>query len=375
MKILLYTICALVIFSSCGSDDSSSTSDPTPYDFELRDHFAAIDRAFDNTPADNPTTVEGVELGRHLFYDQRLSKNDKISCASCHKQENGFSDPVALSKGFEDKDTKRHSMSLTNMRWHPRFFWDARANTLEEQALMPIQDPIEMGMDTSDLKDKLALISLYPPLFKKAFDSEKITAEKIGKALAQFVRTIVSQDAPFDDLYGQPEARVRKSLSDQEYLGYKLFTTHVDPDNETGKNNPGSITRGANCSDCHNTILMTNHLITNNGLDAVSTDLGYGAIIENSDFDGTFKTPTLRNIELTAPYMHDGRFATLREVLDHYDSHVKDHPNLDPQIKLAGNHTAMKLDLLDEEKDAIIAYLKTMTDPTLKSNTKFSSPF
>ena len=372
---LLFLI--LNIFLSCRNDDSPRPEygAPTPYDFQLKKSLASIDPVFDNTPIDNPTTNEGVELGRYLFYDQRLSKNDKVSCASCHQQEYAFSDPRTFSKGFEGKETKRHSMSIINMRWHPRFFWDARAATLEEQVLMPIQDPIEMGMDTSDLKIKLAKIDLYPRLFKKAFGSEVITANKISKGLAQFVRSIISQDSDYDDFYYQTIPRLKIILSDQLYLGYRLYNRHPDP-SESDKNIPGNLEyRGANCFECHGGAMITDLGITTNGIDKETTDSGFGAITGKTSDDGTFKTPSLRNIAHTAPYMHDGRFKTLREVLDHYDSHIKRHPNLPTDMLLAGNFEAMKFDLLEEEKDAIIAYLNTFSDNELLTNPKYSNPF
>ncbi|MBI3142561.1 MAG: c-type cytochrome [Bacteroidetes bacterium] len=348
---------------------------PTPYDFGLKAHFESIDPIFDNTPADNPTTNQGVELGRFLFYDKRLSKNNTISCASCHRQENAFSDPDRFSLGFEGGRTGRNSMSIVNMRWQRLFFWDGRAPTLEEQVLMPIQDHIEMGMTLDGLESKLRDIDLYPPMFEKAFGDKEIHRERISKALAQFVRTIVSQHSKFDDLYGLPESRIKAQLSEKEYLGYRLFTTHVDPDYGSGKNEPGTIFRGANCGDCHKTQLLTNNLITSNGLDSVTKDPGYGKVSGLAKYDGTFKTPTLRNVALTAPYMHDGRFATLREVIAHYDQHVKPHPNLDYQIGEAGNTLPGRLDLTEDEIDALLAFLETLTDHELIKDPRYADPF
>lgn len=365
--------------SSCKPDDcpecpedSQQQDSNRAYDFQLKPHFANIGERFDNTPVDNPTTVKGVELGRYLFYDERLSINNTIACASCHEQKKAFTDPDRFSEGFEGELTRRNSMSIVNMRWQPGFFWDLRAATLEEQVLMPIQDHIEMGMTLEQLTPKLTEIELYPPLFKASFGDEEITADRISKALAQFVRTIVSQDSRFDETYSKNPQTV---LTDQEYLGYKLFFKHVDPDFGTGQNLPGSDTRGANCGDCHSSTLLTLNTIANNGLDTMYQDKGYGEIVNKDKYMGTFKTPTLRNIELTAPYMHDGRFETLREVLDHYDSHVKDHRNLDPQISEAGNYFPGQLDLTDPEKDAILAFLKTLTDEKLISNPAYSNPF
>ncbi|MFY0675458.1 MAG: cytochrome-c peroxidase [Bacteroidia bacterium] len=361
--------------SSCQPVDPIDSFKTTAYDFNLNQHFADISPEFDNTPEENPTTVEGVELGRHLFYDVRLSKNNTISCASCHKQENAFTDPDRFSVGFEGKTTARNSMSIVNMRWQRLFFWDARAQTLEEQVLMPIQDHIEMGMALDETLTKIEDIDIYPDLFELAFGDKDITSERISFALAQFVRTIISQDSKFDEVFGLPDAKIRQAFTAEEYLGYQLFTTHVDPDYFGDKNNPGSVTRGANCGDCHLGQLMTNNLITNNGLDLEYSDNGYGDINSKEKWDATFKTPTLRNIELTAPYMHDGRFETLEEVVEHYDEHVKEHKNLDFQIEEAGNHLPGVLHLTEDEKKALVAFLKTLTDYQLINDPKYANPF
>lgn len=346
------------------------------YDFKLSPGFQQLDPAADNMPADNVSTYQGVELGRHLFYDKRLSVNDRISCASCHQQEFGFSDPNQFSKGHDGSLGSRNSMSLVNLRWHRTFFWDGRAKTLEEQVLMPIEDPIEMGMDLNDLEKKLSQIELYKGLFENAFGSSTITKDRISKALAQFVRTIVSDSARYDEHYQIPralEARLRQKLNDQEMWGYDLFNNHpnVNPVN----NRVGQRSRGAFCVDCHSGDLLTNNAFGNNGLDSVVVDKGYGAISGKEKHMGLFKTPTLRNIELTAPYMHDGRFATLEEVLDHYDQHVLNHPNLTNEFIHIGNTRVGALDLTQAEKDALIAYLKTFTDEHLITDPKFSNPF
>ncbi|MGB0429542.1 MAG: cytochrome-c peroxidase [Bacteroidia bacterium] len=363
------------IGSGCGNDDPVDSFKTTPYEFGLKQHFENIAPVFDDTPEDNPTTVEGAELGRYLFYDSRLSVNDKISCATCHKQENAFTDPDRFSTGFEGNTTARNSMSIVNMRWQQLFFWDSRAVGLEEQVLMPIQDHIEMGMTLDAVVAKLKKIDLYPPMFEQAFGSTEITSDRISKALAQFVRTIVSQNSRYDDVFGLPDAKIKQLFTDEEYLGYRLFITHVDPDYFSGINDSGSASRGANCGDCHKTALMTNNLITNNGLDSITVDQGYGKISGKAKYDGTFKTPTLRNIALTAPYMHDGRFETLEEVIEHYDEHVQMHKNLDIQIEEAGNHLPGQLHLNDEEKKALIAFLHTLTDNQLINDPKYADPF
>jgi len=379
----LTTITALFLFtcfllvSSCDGDggDDDPKKDTTVYDYELTQAFKDIDPVFDNQPEDNVATNEGVELGRHLFYDPRLSKNNTISCASCHKQEMAFTDGERFSLGFNGERTARNSMAIANMRWHGLFFWDGRAPTLEEQVLMPIQDPVEMGMTLEEVEDKLKDIDIYPDMFESAFGSKEITSDRVSKALSQFVRSIMSQGSKYDQIYGLPDSRIKNIFTDEEYLGFTLFKTHIDPDYGAGINKPGTANRGANCGDCHHTALLTNNLFTSNGLDSITKDEGYGPISGKEKYDGTFKTPTLRNIELTAPYMHDGRFQTLEEVLDHYDQHVQDHPNLDIQIAEAGNIYPGRLDLTNKEKNAIIAFLKTLTDYDLIENPKYSNPF
>lgn len=196
-------------------------------------------------------------------------------------------------------------------------------------------------------------------------------------ALSQFIRTLISQNSRYDDVYINSSAprKIKELLTPEEHLGYQLFIKHINPDEGTGNNEPGSVNRGANCGDCHTTVLLTDGDITNNGLDSVTIDQGYGGVTGRPSHMSTFKTPSLRNVELTAPYMHDGRFATLEEVMEHYDTHVQKHQNLDPQISEAGNHWAGRLDLTHEEKSAIIAFMKTLTDHTLATNPKLSSPF
>ncbi|MCB0739008.1 MAG: cytochrome-c peroxidase, partial [Bacteroidetes bacterium] len=327
----------------------------------------------DNTPNNNKTLVNGVNLGRHLFYDKRLSKNNTIACASCHLQEFAFTDTARFSKGYLGELTRRNSMALINMRWSPSFFWDSRAATLEEQILIPIQDQIEMGMTLDEMVTKLEGIGEYESLFEKAFGDKGVSSERVSKAISQFVRTLVSQNSRYDEAN---EKGIEAVFTQEEQLGYQLFKTHSDPSNPR-YNLPDSPGRGANCADCHtlNTPSLSNFKITNNGLDTLYSDKGYGEHNSADKWQATFKTPGLRNIELTAPYMHDGRFKTLREVIDHYDSHIQEHRNLDNDIVIAGNYSPMKLDLLDYEKDAIIAFLKTLTDEKFINDERYSDPW
>jgi len=312
----------------------------------------------DNTPDDNPVTNWGATLGRVLFYDVKLSANDTISCASCHQQDKGFSDPAQFSTGFDGGLTARHSMSLANARFYERgrFFWDERAETLEDQVLMPIQDAVEMGMTLTELEVKLQATDYYPVLFEAAFGDDTVTSDRIARALAQFIRAIVSTDSKFDQAL-QTENGFETLFTAQEELGRQLF----------GGGDDDAGIRSLGCGRCHGSRAHSSDDIHNNGLDATVTgDDGAG--------DKRFKSPSLRNIAASAPYMHDGRFATLEEVIEFYDSGVQDHPELDN--RLTGRRgQPRQLNMTDEEKAALLAFLHTLTDDTLMTDVRFSDPF
>jgi cytochrome c peroxidase len=322
----------------------------------------------DNTPTDNPITDDGATLGRVLFYDKKLSANGTISCASCHKQDQGFSDDAVLSEGFDGGLTRRHSMTLINARFYQRgrFFWDERASTLEEQVLEPFQDPVEMGMTLDQVVDVVQEQPYYPELFEKAFGSEEVTTDRISKALSQFVRSIVSFSSKYDEGRSQvttPGANF-PNFTSEENLGKNIFFSTIPND-------------GGACFGCHTTeaFISANPGPQNNGLDAFSTtDFGAGEVFTNSIFEGRFKTTSLRNVELTAPYMHDGRFTTLEEVVEHYNSGIQDHPTLSPALRDA-NNDPIRLNLTDAEKSALVAFLKTLTDNSVSTEIKWSDPF
>ena len=309
--------------------------------------------ALDNTPASNPVTDAGATLGRVLFYDPRLSSDDFISCAFCHEQSIGFSDFGQTSSGVGGS-TDRHSMGLANANYYQsgKFFWDERSATLEEQVLEPIISPIELGSTLPDVVAKLIDTDFYPALFNDAFGSEEITSHEIALALAQFIRSMKSFESKFDE--GVPINF--SNFTEQEALGHRLFSSDA----------PGT-TRTVNCNACHTTSAHIADTVHNTGLDIeTSADEGAG--------NGQFKVPSLRNISVRAPYMHDGRFFSLEEVIDFYNSDVQPHVNLDENYKdTAGNVKA--LNLTDEEKAALIAYLNTLTDNEFLSDPKFSNPF
>jgi cytochrome c peroxidase len=310
----------------------------------------------DNTPADNAVTDAGALLGRALFYDRRLSTNGAVSCASCHRQENGFSDPRRFSEGFAGGLTGRNSMGLANARWYQRraFFWDERAATLEAQVLEPIQNPVEMGMTLPALLGRLAAEPFYTNLFAAAFGSTEVSSDRVSRSLAQFVRSIVSTRTRYDEGVATGFAGFTAS----ERLGRQLFFGR------------------ANCAVCHGTDnFVPTTTINNNGLENPYVDKGVGALTGRARDEGLFKVPSLRNIALTAPYMHDGRFATLRQVVDFYDSGVVNHPNLSPPLRAGPNGGPRRLNLTEAEKTGLVDFLLTLTDFTLATDPKFADPF
>ena len=277
----------------------------------------------DNTPADNPISDHGATLGRVLFYDRQLSRNNTVACGSCHLQRTGFADPRRVSEGFAGGQTTRNAMSLANLRYsnilghRPGFFWDERAATLEAQVLMPIQDKLEMGMTLPELEERLSAIPYYPPLFAAVFGSSQVTSDRVAKSVAQFMRSMVSMNSKFDRA-----SATREGFSEQEKLGRSLFLNGADGIAEHG------------CAHCHVPPTFGMMKSLNNGLDMKYLDAGLGALDRpsNDPFtpsnDGKFKAPSIRNIELSAPYMHDGRFKTLEAVVEHYSSGVHPHLNL-----------------------------------------------
>jgi cytochrome c peroxidase len=357
----------------------------TPYnyaDIKLPAHYtASLVRDNDNTPADNPITNDGATLGRVLFYDKALSANRSVACASCHAQEHGFSDTRQFSRGFDGGLTGRNSMGLAEARYYRngRFFWDERAETLEDQVLMPIQNAVEMGLTLDELVKRVEGQDYYPPLFKKAFGDEKVTSERVSRALAQFVRSIVSFQSRFDE--GMEKAASIADpfpgLAPQENLGKALFlgkagcaTCHLDNGPPPAGTPPGQPPPRVNFA------VFFIDVATNNGLPPGAVeDNGVGDISGNPADDNRFKSPSLRNVALTAPYMHDGRFETLAEVVDHYDSGVQASPSLDPRLRLPGSNEPRKLNLTAQERAALVAFLGTLTDDVLLNDPKYESPF
>lgn len=317
-------------------------------------------RREDNTPNFNSISDEGATLGRVLFYDKMLSKNNTISCASCHDQAKNFSDDKKFSIGFEGELTARNSMSLANAKFYRngRFFWDERASSLENQVVSPIQDHIEMGLTLTELESKLNENAQYKILFKRAFNDSTVTSQKVSLALSQFVRSMVSYQSKFDEGLAQTNnpRRPFSNFTNSENRGKQLF---FSPE--------------TNCAQCHTTAAFIGDNARNNGLDNILTDLGVGETTNRTNDYGSFKVPSLRNIEVTAPFMHDGRFTTLEQVIEHYNSGVQNNQYLDNRLR-QGNR-ARRLNLSMSDKTALKDFLLTLTDRTFLSDEKFSSPF
>jgi cytochrome c peroxidase len=360
---------------STPSDDAADSGVPeTLFDyegFELPEHFYVAGTggmgspsaaSLDNTPGDNPTTNDGASLGRYLFYDVNLSANGTIACASCHKSEFGFSDDRQLSLGFEDGETGRHSMGLTNARFYApgMFFWDQRADSLEEQVLMPFQDEVEMGMTLDTLVAAVQAQDHYAGRFADAFGTEEVTSDRISKALAQFIRSMVS----FGSKYDEGRAQVASQIVD-----FPLFTRKENLGKQIFMNTPMGP-NGAGCAVCHQGETFSAPGARNNGLDInAERDPGYGGVTERAADMATFKVPSLRNVAVRGSFMHDGRFSTLRQVVDHYGDTVLPNPNLGmPLNRHAGN-------LSPEHREALVAFLETLTDEAMLNDPKFSNPY
>lgn len=332
----------LILFFSCKRDDVSALKS-VPIKVE------GFPDALLNP--NNLTTEQGVSLGKMLFYDPILSVDSTQSCASCHQQQHSFVDEnKALSIGVAGIAGERNASALINLAWNKNFFWDGRNKTLEEQALGPVINPLEMNEKWENVIKKLEAHPTYPSLFYQAFNEKKgITKELVAAAIAQFERTLISANSKFDQYYAG-----KITLSESEQLGKDLF-----------------FSEKAECFHCHGVPLFTDNLPHNNGLDSVHKDLGYQMVSGQSKDEGKFITPTLRNIEFTAPYMHDGRFNTLEEVIDFYSDGVQYHPTVDPLIKHA---KAGGFQFTEQEKKALVAFLKTLSDREFLKNSNFKKP-
>ena len=343
-KVLFFAILSIVvIISSCSKGELSALEEKLILPEETYDYASATENVnpfpFDNTPEDNQITDLGATLGRVLFNDKRLSKSNLISCSSCHLPQNGFGDSKALSTGFVHEETRRNSMPIVNLRNKFNFFWDGRETVLEEQVLRPVADHVEMGLDDEELVPKLEQIEYYPDLFEDAFGDSDITRERISKAISQYLRAMISSSSKYDE--------GRES-------NFENFTTSAFSLKELIKDEEN-----------------------------------------NFQMQGFFSIPSLRNVSLTGPYMHDGRFNTLEEVISHYESGVQAHNSLDSRLRFGFTSwnqqevnpifqnteensefgDPLRFSLSDTEKQDLINFMLTLTDMEFITDPRFSNPF
>ncbi|MBZ0207746.1 MAG: cytochrome-c peroxidase [Flavobacteriales bacterium] len=368
--IFLSLITGVLASSSCRRDDREPdppTNVGTPYHLYIPSNLPPMD-----IPADNPLTVEGVALGRFLFYEERLSGDNGMSCASCHAPALAFSDGKSVSKGIDSIAGNRSSMPLINLGYGQFFFWDGRAASLEQQVLQPVTNPIEMHETWPNAMSKLQADAAYPMLFERAFGTDHIDSLLVAKAIAQFIRTMVSGTSPFDK-YKRGEG----TLSPDAQSGFDLFKQEGGAIGQiipVAGSQPVIGQGGADCFHCHTADagLFTDEQFHNNGLDVTFSDPGRADVTNDPADMAKFKTPTLRNIMITAPYMHDGRFANINEVLDHYNSGGHASPTVDPFMKFTDPD--MELGLTPTKRQQIIAFLNSLTDEEFLSNPAFQDP-
>ena len=315
---------------------------PTPYFIMSPSGFPNI-----SIPENNPMTVEGITLGKKLFHDPILSGDGTQSCASCHLQIAGFSDTNRFSKGIDGLFGDRNASTIINAGWNTSNFWDGRAVTLEDQAFDPVMNPIEMNNTWQNVENTLNANATYKYLFKKAFNIDDIDSTHVVMAIAQFERILISANSRYDKYLRQ-----EVQLTPSELNGFVIFNT------EKG-----------DCFHCHSTDMFIDNLFHNNGLDVEPfLDLGLAKVTGVASDNGKFKTPTLRNIEFSAPYMHNGRFSTLEQVVDHYNSGGHYSSTIDPLMKKVG----IGLQLSNQEKIDLVAFLKTLSDPDFITNPDFT---
>ncbi|TBN03289.1 cytochrome-c peroxidase [Hyunsoonleella flava] len=350
-KVLNIIVIVSFICASC-TDESVESYAPTP---------SALDtpKLFDDNiiapviPNDNAQTLEGIALGKKLFFDPMLSGNNTQACADCHAPQNAFSDAARFSDGIDGSLGKRNSMPLFNLAWNydEKFFWDGNTFSLEHQAFVPVTDPLEMKSSWSDVTQKLQNHQEYPSLFEQAFGTSEIDSTLVTKAIAQFERTLISANSKFDKfLLGETE------LTPEETNGFNVFMDEARGD----------------CFHCHGSDknpLWTDNAFHNNGLDETFTDLGLGAVTGDPADNGKFRTPSLRNLAFTAPYMHDGRFSTLEDVINHYSEGLKSSPTIDPLMKKVAQGG---VGLTEKDKADLKAFLLTLTDYDFINNPDFN---
>jgi cytochrome c peroxidase len=361
ISIVFLLLSGIVLWDGCKEDNPEPINSPTPYEFPQIDGFPTIL----NIPEDNPTTVEGVRLGRYLFYDGRLSgrthPDSLMSCATCHKQEYGFDMvlgdprfPEGRPSGLTGLHTHHHVLPIVNQVYnHEGYFWSGfvREGNIESIVGMTITAEDEIDGEIERTVDLIGSISAYPPLFEEAFGTSEVNYDRISKAIAQFTRTIISSNSRFHRY-----VRGQAVLSEAEIRGLNLF-----------------YSEDADCFHCHGGVsLMTSNLFYNNGKDTIFTDPFDRFSVTSKDSDvGAYKAPSLINCEIRAPYMHDGRFETLEEVIDFYSEGLVYSPSVHPLMKQVNQGGVQ---LTQQEKDDLIAFLKTLTDHELLTDPALAKP-
>ena len=347
LKILFLLSVSTLLISCKKKEEIRFSYSPTPYNLQIPSNFPPLEIS-----KENPITEEGVLLGRHLFWDTRLSGDNSISCANCHTPQNAFSDNNQYSIGINGDIGTRNSMVLQNLAWAKDFFWDGRVLTLEEQILIPIMDSTEMDETWSNVMKKLKYDSKYNKMFYEAFGVKNPDSTHAAKAIAQFLRTMISSNSKYDRVLNDPSV----SFTTDESAGFDSFN---------------SLT-GGDCFHCHGGILGTDFSYKNNGLDENPVDTGRGLVTGLANDYYKFKVPSIRNIEYSAPYMHDGRFQTLEQVIHFYSVGIhQNSPNLDPLIEFSQQGG---VGLGPTERIQLIAFLKTLSDSSFINNPKFSNP-
>ncbi|MFC5282080.1 cytochrome-c peroxidase [Pedobacter alpinus] len=333
-KASIFSIIGIIIFMvSCAKDNDINKI----INVVIPNGFPALEYDF----KDNQPTQKGFDLGKKLFYDPGISKDGTVSCGTCHQQFAGFANlDHTTSHGVDNCFGKRNAPVMFNLVWRDNFLHDGGIKNLELVPLNAMVDECEMANDVITILNYLKSKPDYLTAFRKAFDSDEITSQKMLKALAQFTGLMISADSKYDKVNAKKE-----SFTPQEQAGYALFLQK--------------------CASCHTEPLFSDNSFRNNGLDLVYFDKGRSTITDLATDDDKFKVPTLRNIELSSPYMHDGRFKTLEQVLDHYQNNIKNNKNLDPVF-------SKSLGLSNDDKNNIIVFLKTLTDYTFIKNPIFS---
>lgn len=372
MKNLFTYSIIIILLAACQKDDNSdkiidnsNCNGPTAYTLSLEPHFVYINPP--SIPVDNPLTVEGIELGKRLFFEKKLSKNNELSCSSCHIPEYAFNDKdKSFSTGVNGLIGERNAMPLFNLAFnitfqdHGSFNWDGSANSIEEQAFIPVSHPLEMQESWPNVVSKLQNDPTYPPLFEAAFLTPVIDSVSVVKALAQFERTLISGNSTMDNEIKKEYGfdYTGPTLNGQERRGYEIYSNNSKGD----------------CTHCHGDIpnpLFTDLEFHNNGLD-LNPDSGLALVTKKASDVGKFKTPSLRNLVFTAPFMHDGRFATIEEVVNFYSDSVNaNSTNIDGLMFDRGSHVA---NLNIQEKADLVAFLRAITDSSFVQNPNFRKP-